>query len=66
MEVCALEFTPTGIGPKFGFSPTSATEFVEVLNRTVQRDAASANWSALEMLTGAPPPGGGGLPTVFP
>jgi hypothetical protein len=24
----------------FGFSSTSATEFVEVLNRTVQRDAA--------------------------
>jgi CheY-like chemotaxis protein len=25
----------------FGFSPASATEFVEVLNRTVQRDMAS-------------------------
>jgi hypothetical protein len=26
----------------FEFSPASATEFVEVLNRTVQRDAACA------------------------
>jgi hypothetical protein len=26
----------------FGFSPTSATEFIEVLNQTVQRDMAAA------------------------